>query len=165
MTAIEFNSQLLNLEPGLSRYAYSLTQEKTNAKDLVQETFEKILNNKEKGINCVNFKAWTFTIMRNTFINNYKYNYRYRSFSKHPHEVLFINQLKYTGLDDPDSAYSILEITQNIDHLKDEFRIPLKMRIEGYKYDEIANKLNIKVGTIKSRIFFTRKKLMVQING
>jgi RNA polymerase sigma-70 factor (ECF subfamily) len=165
MTAIEFNSKLLNLEQGLTRYAYSLTLEKADAKDLVQETFEKILLNKEKGINCVNFKAWSFTIMKNSFINNYKHNYRYRSFSKNPKELLFLNQIKYTGFDDPDSALSMKEITQNIDQLKDEFRIPIKMRIEGYKYDEIAKALNVKVGTIKSRVFFSRKKLMDKLNS
>jgi RNA polymerase sigma-70 factor (ECF subfamily) len=47
-----------------------------------------------------------------------------------------------------------------IDSLDDEFRIPFKMHTEGYKYKEIAQKLDLKIGTVKSRIFFTRKKLM-----
>ena len=58
------------------------------------------------------------------------------------------------------SSYSESEIEMAIDSLEDEFRIPFRMHIEGYKYKEIAEELNLKIGTVKSRIFFTRQKLM-----
>ena len=56
-----------------------------------------------------------------------------------------------------------MELSRNIDQLEDEFRIPLKMHHEGYKYKEIAEKLSLNIGTVKSRIFFSRKKLMERL--
>jgi RNA polymerase sigma-70 factor (ECF subfamily) len=49
---------------------------------------------------------------------------------------------------------------KKIEALEDEFKVPFKMHLEGYKYKEIADELDLKIGTVKSRIFFTRKKLM-----
>ncbi len=62
-------------------------------------------------------------------------------------------------------SQSILEseIEKAIDSLSDEFRIPFRMHIEGYKYKEIADELDLKIGTVKSRIFFTRQKLMLML--
>ena len=74
MTAAEFSNQLLNLEQSLERFAYSLTANREDAKDLLQETFLKALTYKEKFEDNTNLKAWTFTIMKNTFINNYRKN-------------------------------------------------------------------------------------------
>ena len=59
----------------------------------------------------------------------------------------------------PDSLYSTHEINQTIQDLEDDYRIPFTMFLEGYKYKEIADELNLPLGTVKSRIFFTRKKL------
>jgi DNA-directed RNA polymerase specialized sigma24 family protein len=69
--------------------------------------------------------------------------------------------LKPGFLQSPESNYSEGEIEKAIDSLSDEFRIPFRMHIEGYKYKEIADELGLKIGTVKSRIFFTRQKLML----
>jgi RNA polymerase sigma-70 factor (ECF subfamily) len=50
-----------------------------------------------------------------------------------------------------------------IDTIEDVYKIPFNMHVEGFKYKEIARKLNLKIGTVKSRIFFARKKLMSMI--
>jgi RNA polymerase sigma-70 factor (ECF subfamily) len=55
------------------------------------------------------------------------------------------------------------EIYKAIDSLSDEFRIPFMMHLDGFKYHEIAEKLGLKIGTVKSRIFFTRQKLMLML--
>jgi RNA polymerase sigma-70 factor (ECF subfamily) len=60
----------------------------------------------------------------------------------------------------PDATYSVGEIQKLIDNLGDDFRIPFTMHTQGYKYHEIADKLSLKMGTVKSRIYFARKKLM-----
>ena len=60
----------------------------------------------------------------------------------------------------PDSSYSTKEIEKKIELLDSEFKIPFIMHVQGFKYKEIADKLNLKIGTVKSRIFFARKKLM-----
>jgi RNA polymerase sigma-70 factor (ECF subfamily) len=64
------------------------------------------------------------------------------------------------GFISPESNYAEREIEKAIESLSDEFRIPFKMHIEGFKYHEIAEELGLKIGTVKSRIFFTRQKLM-----
>jgi RNA polymerase sigma factor (sigma-70 family) len=166
MTAIEFQYQLINLQGNLLRYAYSLTANRDDAKDLVQETFLKALKYCDQFVHESNLKAWTCTIMRNTFINNYRRNFRQNMQSDRTDESLFINQtLAVVGSDDPDSSYSALEINQKIEQLHDKFRTPFKMHIYGYKYKEIADELKLNIGTVKSRIFLSRKQLMELLNG
>ena len=72
MTAVEFNYQLTSLQDNLERFALSLTQNIEDAKDLLQETFLKAISYREKFADHTNLKAWVFTIMKNTFINNYR---------------------------------------------------------------------------------------------
>jgi len=163
MTAIEFYAQLIKLEGSLEKFAYKLTKKIADAKDLVQETFLKVLMNKEKFIINKNFKAWTFTIMRNTFINNYRCSASKNTLRDLTDNSFFINQSKVT--DDPESIYAAMEITQHIEQLKDALRVPFEMHVNGYKYQEIADELNINLGTVKSRIFISRKQLMDKLNG
>jgi RNA polymerase sigma factor (sigma-70 family) len=160
MTALEFNHQLISLEDKLGRFALSLTANKEDAKDLLQETMLKAITYRDQFVQYTNLKAWTYTIMKNTFINNYRRNIRQNTTFDNTKDLYFLNQNKDTQHVAPDSAYSAQEINKVIDSLEDEFRIPFKMHTEGYKYKEIAQKLDLKIGTVKSRIFFTRKKLM-----
>jgi RNA polymerase sigma-70 factor (ECF subfamily) len=164
MTAIEFQHKLINLESSLERFAYSLTLNREDAKDLVQDTFLKALVYKDKFVHNDNFKAWTYTIMKNTFINNYRRNVRQNTHRDQTKEAFYLNHPKASGFDDPDSAFSTKELTHNVEQLEDEFRIPFKMHHEGYKYKEIAEELNLNIGTVKSRIFFSRKKLINRLN-
>jgi RNA polymerase sigma-70 factor (ECF subfamily) len=55
---------------------------------------------------------------------------------------------------------STKDINKKIDILESEYRTPFLMHFEGFKYKEISEKLHIPIGTVKSRIFFARKKLM-----
>jgi len=52
-----------------------------------------------------------------------------------------------------------MEMSSKVEKLDDDFRVPFKMHTQGFKYKEIAEKLDLPIGTVKSRIFFTRKKL------
>jgi len=160
MTALEFNHQLITLEEKLSRFALSLTSNKDDAKDLLQETMLKAITYRDQFVQYTNLKAWTYTIMKNTFINNYRRNVRQNTAFDNTKDLYFLNQNKDTVNVAPDSSYSAQEITKVIDSLEDEFKVPFKMHTEGFKYKEIAQKLDLKIGTVKSRIFFTRKKLM-----
>ena len=160
MAPIEFHKQLVNLETSLEKFAHRLTSEKADAKDLLQETYLKVLSNQDKYVNHVNFKAWTFTIMKNTFINNYRRNVRHSTTLDSTKNLYFLNQSRKVEEIGPDSNFSANEISKIIDSLDDELKIPFKLMLEGYKYKEIADKLELKLGTVKSRIFFTRKRLM-----
>ncbi|MFP4019135.1 MAG: sigma-70 family RNA polymerase sigma factor [Bacteroidales bacterium] len=165
MTALEFNHQLIDLEDKLERFAMSLTSNREEAKDLLQETYYKALANRDKFIGYSNLKAWTFTIMKNTFINNYRKKQKENTHNDQTENNFFINQSEEQTPIRPDSEYSIIEINKKIEDLPNEFKIPFKMFLSGYKYKEIAEKLELKIGTVKSRIFFTRKKLSEKLQG
>lgn len=163
MTAIEFNYQLTNLSGNLERFALSLTSNNEDAKDLLQETFAKAIAYREKFEENTNLKAWTFTIMKNTFINNYRRNMKANTTFDNTDDLYYLNLNKESAFETPDSEFSVKEIKRKINELSDEFKLPFLMHTEGYKYKEIADKLNLKIGTVKSRIFFTRKKLMEKL--
>jgi RNA polymerase sigma-70 factor (ECF subfamily) len=163
MTAIEFTNQLTDLEQSLLSYANRLRLNRADAKDLVQDTFLKVLLNKDKFTDTGFMKAWTFTIMRNTFINNYRHSVLQRSYGEHTDASLFAHLSKAPGSDNPDSIYTVKEINRSIERMDNKFRIPFKMYIEGYKYKEIADTIKLKIGTVKSRIFLARKVMRSQI--
>jgi RNA polymerase sigma-70 factor (ECF subfamily) len=163
MTAVEFNYQLTNLAGNLERFALSLTSNSEDAKDLLQETYAKAITYRDKFEDNTNLKAWTFTIMKNTFINNYRRNVKANTTFDNTDDLYYLNLSGESSSEAPDSEYSVKEINKSINELSDEFRIPFLMHTQGYKYKEIADKLDLKIGTVKSRIFFTRKKLMEKL--
>ncbi|OFY59838.1 MAG: RNA polymerase subunit sigma [Bacteroidetes bacterium RBG_13_46_8] len=160
MTAIEFNYQLTNLSDSLERFAYSLTTNREDARDLLQETFVKAISYRDKYADDTNLKAWTFTIMKNTFINNYRRTVKANTTFDHTDDLYYLNMRREPSVEGPESTLSAKEIESHIEQLDDEFKVPFKMHLQGYKYKEIADNLGLKIGTVKSRIFFTRKKLM-----
>ena len=159
MTAIEFNYQLTGLSDSLKRFALSLTSNNEDASDLLQETFVKAISYRDKFAEDTNLKAWTFTIMKNTFINNYRRIMKSNTTFDHTDDLYYLNLNRESNLDDPVSAVSVNEIRKHIENLDDDFKVPFKMHLQGYKYKEIGDTLGLKLGTVKSRIFFTRKKL------
>jgi len=165
MTATEFTTQLMDLEQSLLKYAYRLRLDKSDAKDLVQETFLKAILSRDKFVDTGYLKAWTITIMRNTFINNYRHNVLLNTHCDRAEESFLINQKKSAESENPDSIYSVKEITRNIEQLRDKFRMPFKMYVAGYRYREIADAFNLRIGTVKSRIFLARKLLMKQLKS
>jgi RNA polymerase sigma-70 factor (ECF subfamily) len=161
MTAHEFNSSLIEMKSNLQRFALSLTSDRDNALDLVQDTYLKAITYKEKFVDYTNLKAWVFTIMKNTFINNYRRNVKENTIIDGTQDLYYLNMPHDKGFISPESKYAQDEIEKAIDSLSNEFRIPFRMHIDGFKYHEIADKLGLKIGTVKSRIFFTRQKLML----
>jgi len=161
MASYDFNTSLIGMRSNMQRFAMSLTSDRDTALDLVQDTYLKAITYKDKFVDYTNLKAWVFTIMKNTFINNYRRNIKENTIIDGTQDLYYINQPHDKGFISPESIYSEGEIEKAIDSLDDEFKIPFRMHIEGYKYKEIAEKLDLKIGTVKSRIFFTRQKLML----
>jgi len=158
MTAIEFTSKLLSIEDKLKYFAYSLTSDSEDAKDLLQETMLKALTNRDKFTDPRNFNSWAYTIMKNTFINNYRRNVKSNTiFNKSENNENLPHKLEAIS---PESEHSYKEIKKKVDNLQDDFRIPFQMFTDGFKYKEIAEQLEIPIGTVKSKIFFARQKLM-----
>lgn len=154
MTKTDFNFILINNEKDLLRYAFSLTSNREEAEDLLQETFLKAMSNKSRPDDKTKVKAWMFTIMRNLFINTYRKKSRANDYLIHK-----VNNELIPLYNSTDSNYSYNEIVNYIDNLNFSLKIPIKMYAEGYKYKEIADELDLTIGTVKSRIFTARKLL------
>lgn len=154
----KIDEQIVELAPSLKRYAYSLTSDADDAEDLLQETCCRALSNLDKFDLSTNLKAWLFTIMKNTFINDYRKRMRRQTlFSKDVQEYVLNSRPAERG---PESDLGYGEIVGHINSLEPEFRIPFQMHEDGYKYQEIAEELGLKLGTVKSRIHFSKQKLI-----
>lgn len=160
MGTMEFDKQLTNLQDNLKYFATTLTQNEEEAKDLVQETYLKALTYRDKFEANTNLKAWTYTIMKNTFINNYRRSSKVSMIVDNTADLYFINSSRKSDSANPESSLSHKEVTKVVNGLEDEHRIPFQMHHQGFKYKEIAEHLNLSIGTVKSRIFFSRKKLI-----
>lgn len=160
MTAVEFNYNLTGMQKSLEVFARQLTGNEDDAKDLLQETFLKALVYREKFVNNSNFKAWVYTIMKNIFINNYRRNKKAKTFIDQTDNLYYINSGAEDTMYNPLSVIATKELTQGIEELDKDFRRAFEMYNEGYKYKEIADQLGLTIGTVKSRIFYSRKKLM-----
>lgn len=159
MTLQEFNYKMLGNNESLKIYAHSLTSNQDDANDLLQDTYLKALTNKDKFDPSTNMKAWTYTIMKNTFINNFRKSRRSNTIIDDSQDNYYLNSNQKDHSINPEATYNHGEIMTAIRGLEDEHRIPFERHIEGYKYKEIAEEMNLPIGTVKSRIFLTRKKL------
>lgn len=164
MTAMEFNTQLINLHKNLHYFANTLTGNNEDANDLLQDTYLKALTNREKFEDDTNLKAWTLTIMKNTFINNYRKTHKLNTLIDRSDDLNFMNIQRKSDFPAPDSQLIVKEIYSKISKLDENQRLPFELFNLGYKYHEIAAKLNISIGTVKSRIFLSRQKLMSSLN-
>ncbi len=163
MTALEFNHQLMVLQPKLGFFAKSLTADPEDAKDLMQETLFKALTNRDKFQGDKNLKAWVFTIMKNTFINNYRRNVRSNTLIDSTDNSYYLNLGTESVFQTPEAAHNEKEIRKAISELPEDYRIPFEMHTKGYKYKEIAEYLEQPLGSIKSKIFFARRRLMERL--
>ncbi|MBQ2376650.1 MAG: RNA polymerase sigma factor [Bacteroidales bacterium] len=155
----KFENQLVESESVLENFAYSLTHNPDEAKDLVQETFLKALLHKKAYKEGTNLRAWLFTIMKNTFINNYRRNKKVQSVITKEDSTPWINNISGNVIYQADHNTKYTQIVMLINTLPEEQKIPFEMMNQGYKYWEIAEKFNIPIGTVKSRIFLARQKL------
>lgn len=154
-----FKQKLLGLQGNLYNFACQLTANREAAHDLVQDTTLKVLDNESKYVENVNFKGWVFTIMRNIFINNYRRQVRSATVVDTTADLYHLNLSQESGMETPDGSYAVKEISVAINNFTDEYKVPFTMYIAGYKYGEIAEKMGLPLGTVKSRIFFARKRL------
>lgn len=163
MTTLDFNLVVAGHSEVLRPFAISLTQDAEDAQDLCQETMLRALLYRDKYQMGTNLKAWLFTIMRNTFINQYRRSKRFVKLN-HPDgiEIAF----ESAGLAARNEGYNRLrarEISKAIDSIPKVFQLSFELYYSGYKYAEIAKLLNEPLGTIKSRIHFARKALAAQL--
>jgi len=158
-----FTNNVTALSTTLKPYAVRLTGDLTDAEDLIQETMFRALSNESKFLEGTNLKAWLFTIMKNIFINNYRKKVKRNTIVDTTDNLFYLNSGAEMSVNNGERSFVMNDILKAIHALNQEFRVPFMMHYKGYKYHEIAEKLNLPLGTVKSRIFFARKELKDQL--
>ncbi len=159
MSASDFNIQFQERALMLNSFAFSLTRNGEDARDLFQETAFRAFKNIEKFSAGTNLNAWLMTIMKNIFINNYRRRNRQKTTLDGTDNQFYINTGEKTAINEGGSKVMMEELETLVEELDEPLRIPFQMHHEGYKYQEIADKFELPLGTVKSRIFFARKEL------
>jgi len=155
----EFNERFESMSSLLHSFAYNLTKNVEDAKDLFQETAFRAMTNRDKFRPGTNFKAWLFTIMKNIFINNYRKKTKANTIMDSTDNLYYINSGSVVISNKAESNIMMKELIHMVEELDDSVKIPFLMHYQGYKYQEIADHLGLPLGTVKSRIFFARKEL------
>jgi len=159
MSIPEFEELIAKHNKYLQPFAMSLTDNVEDAADLCQETLLRALLNRQKYSLDVNIKGWLYTIMRNTFINNYR---RSKRIVRLPEAGVAEALFEAAGLTARNEGYRRLqarEIAKALDTIPGSLRLAFELHYTGYKYAEIAELLGEPLGTIKSRIHFARRAL------
>lgn len=165
MTAIEFSTQLVNYEYALKPFAYSLTKDNAEGEDLFQDTIYRALLYRDKFQSGTNFKAWLMTIMKNIFINNYRKNAKRPTIFDSSQNQFLIDTGRNKVRNEGENEILKQELHAVIKSISNEIAAPFLMYFNGYKYNEIAEELNLPIGTVKSRIFLARKEMQQKLIG
>lgn len=166
----DFEREAIPHMDALFNFALKMTSDSDEADDLVQETYLKafrFFDKFEKGTNC---KAWLFRIMKNTYIN------KYRKETKEPDKVdyeeveNFYENIKPSSTDSAHLEKDIFdnllddELSEAINSLPDDFKtVVILCDIEGFTYEEIADFIDVPVGTVRSRLHRARKMLFTKL--
>lgn len=157
------SAQIASLRDVLKRLSKRFTQNSEESSDLVQDTILKALTHRDKFRENTNLQGWLFTIMRNTYINSYRKNQKSRTLRDKSADMYFLNIADPHTFSSPERRYEWEDLWRNINSLSENLLVPFKLHISGYKYHEIADHLNIPVGTVKNRIFHARKAIQKKL--
>lgn len=154
-----FNDLMVKEIQPLKNFAYSLTRNTDESADLVQDTILKAYRYKDKFSEGTNLRGWLYTILKNSFINNYRRDQRRSTYTDSSstkdlaqvpaYESDYSGEIRFIGKDLEDA----------VNQLSPELKITFVLNAEGFKYHEIAEELNIPIGTVKTRIFVARRIL------
>jgi len=164
MTQFQFKKHHKDHLTALKHFALQLTKNASDADDLVQETGLKAFMSKHTFKEGLSYKSWAFTILKNSFITKYHKRKRRNIASKPLEELVFAVDQRAVVRNNGISKLHTEEIKSKIDQLSEKSKMPLLMHVRGYHYHEIANMLDIPIGTVKSRINFARKKLRKKLD-
>ena len=159
-----FEGELLPQIDACYTFAYHLVYNEADANDLVQETYLKAYRFIEYFQIGTNSKAWLLRIMKNSFINDY------RKKTKRPYNVNIDDVNQKDDIEDDNVSLDMRqevfgnligdEITTAVNDLPVDYRlIILLCDIEGFKYDEIAQIIDVPIGTVRSRLHRARNML------
>ncbi len=168
-----FESQALSFLDALYRTALRMTRSESDAEDLVQETYIRAFRFRDQFTPGTNLKAWLFRILTNTFIN------QYRRRAARPNETelddveesILYRQMRDVnpGAASPDPEAALLdgtlssEVKEALEALPEKFRTTVLLDVEGFSYKEIAELLDIPIGTVMSRLHRGRRFLQKRL--
>jgi RNA polymerase sigma-70 factor (ECF subfamily) len=159
-----FTNQVAAHALALKGYALFLTQNRDDAHDLLQETYLKAFSNKDRFEADTNLKGWLYTIMKNTFINNYRRKVKRNTFADHTEQDYYINQPSQLIPNQSESKMVVDDLNKAIELLPYELKEAFMLNFKGHKYQEIADHFGIPIGTVKTRIHLARKALKRKLN-
>lgn len=163
MSKSEFGTLILDHQSFLHQLAMKLTKSADDSDDLLQETFFKALKNSDKFQEGTNIKGWLYTIMKNTFINAYRKKKNQNTFVDDTDNKYFINMKETEKSVQTDTIVDHEYMMRQINSVEKTYVETFMMYYNGYKYEEIAEILGIPLGTVKSRIFLARRKMMEKL--
>jgi RNA polymerase sigma-70 factor (ECF subfamily) len=157
MKTIEFNSMLTSHRNSLKMYALHFTHDTEDANDLVQDTLVKAITYYEKFKDGTNIKGWLYTIMKNTFINNYKKLVKINAVVQKADDISSANLMYSSTKNQAEPKFVMDDLQSALRKLPDAYYTPFVMYFEGYRYHEIAQHMHIPIGTVKTRIHVARQ--------
>jgi len=165
-TTANLGPEIQQYESLLRPFAFNLTKSREATEDLIQDTFYRALSNSEKFLEGTNIKAWLFTIMRNLFINNYRKQKKSQTIAVASDNLYVLdNNSKRIEKNDSERSFLAEDISKAMKEVNSDFTEPFMMYFNGFSYLEIADKLDLPLGTVKSRIFLARKELQTKLKG
>ena len=153
MEKVDFTKGILAIQPDLHRFAYKLTADRESANDLVQDCLLQALDNQEKFTYSKNLKGWMYTLMRNIFVNNYRRTVREMNLIDDSYSINQQHLIEDEDADRFEFTYDMKQLYRVIHSIPEEMKVPFQMFVAGFKYREIAEKLGLPMGTVKSRLF------------
>lgn len=160
LSLADFKSALMEVTPHLRAFARSLCGDPVQADDLVQDALLKAWNARESYAENTSFKAWTFTILRNSFYSEKRRSWRSTGLEPGVAEATLV------ASDDPDKGLELVALRNALEHLpQDQREAIILIGAGGMAYEEAAEIVGCAVGTIKSRVSRARKALAELLNN
>lgn len=161
MNTTQLQKKLLSIQEHMMHFALSLTANKDDAKDLMQDTTLRVLKNQDKFVSNINFKGWVLTIMHHIFLNDRNKNVKLQTIIDPSTDLYNLDVAISSSYATPEGEHTLKEITKAINSLEEELKMPFILSvIQGYQYNEIAEKLDLTMPTVKNRIH--RARLILQ---
>lgn len=159
MTTNQFTDLISEYNSSLRSFALKFTRDEDDANDLIQDTMMKAYRYLNRYQDGTNLKGWLYTIMRNTFINNYRKSSRTGDLITQSEELSAAQLSTSSAKNAAEGAFVLGDIQGALANLAEQYRVPFIRYVEGYKYEEIAAELSIPLGTVKTRIHEARRIL------
>ncbi|MES2827937.1 MAG: sigma-70 family RNA polymerase sigma factor [Bacteroidota bacterium] len=165
MENISLNTEICNHRSCLEGFAMKFTKNIEDANDLVQDTIIKAIRYHYLYKEGTNLQGWLYTIMRNTFINDYRRVVKRQSVIDTTDELNSAQLSTSATRNLGENKFVQQDIDKAMNALPQEYAVPFLKYFEGFKYHEIADELNIPIGTVKTRIHMARQLLKSQLKN